>query len=199
MTAVSYTDEVLIAQIKGGDDSAFSKIYERYWEELFIIAAKVLRSKEEAADVVQDVFLSLWNRKNEITITSSLAAYLKTSVRYKAIHYIEKNVTRRDYLALLTDTAVHLVTNPEMQLHLKQMQAIINETVENMPAKMKEVYTLSRKEHLNHRQIAEQLGISTETVKKHVQHALQLIKTALGNSSLSVGILLYYLLQQKFF
>jgi len=175
------------------DQEAFALIYRRYWEGLFITAVKALRGKQEAEDVVQDVFLSLWNRRKELDIEGSLSAYLHTSVRYKAIHYIEKNITRRDYLALLTDVAVNTLSpSAEIQLQLKEVQQTIRETVARMPPKMQEVYHLSRHEHLTHKQIAEKLGISAETVKKHIQHALQLIKTALGYNSIAVSFVLLY-------
>jgi RNA polymerase sigma-70 factor (family 1) len=190
-----YTDDVLLSRMREDDSEAFTLIYRRYWEDLFVTAAKALRGKEEASDVLQDVFLSLWNRRKEITIEGSLAAYLQTSVRYKAIHYIEKNITRRDYLALLTDVAVStLPASAEIQLQLKEVQQIIHAAVATMPERMREVYQLSRHEHLTHKEIAERLGISTETVKKHIQHALQLIKTALGYSAISIPLLLEIIL-----
>lgn len=176
------------------DQEAFTLLYRRYWEDLFVAAAKVLRGKEEAADVVQDVFLSLWNRRHEINIEGSLAAYLQVSVRYKAIHYIEKNITRRDYLALLTDVVINTIPPAaEVQLQLKEVKQAIHDTVARMPPKMQEVYRLSRQEHLSHKEIADKLGISVETVKKHIQHALQLIKTALGYTSVSLSMLLLHL------
>lgn len=163
---------------------AFSLLYNRYWEELFITAVKVLRVKEEAEDIVQDVFISLWSRRNELSIESSLKAYLQTCIRYKAIHYIEKNITRRNYLALLTEVAGRYApASQEMQLHLKEIQTTIDKAVSKMPPKMREVYRLSRQEQLTHREIAEKMDISVETVKKHIQFALQLIKRDLGYSS----------------
>lgn len=173
-----------------GDTDAFATIYDHYWESLFLTAVKTLRSKEDAADVVQDVFLSLWNRRGEIAIEGSPGAYLQTSVRYKAIHYIEKNITRRDYLAMLTETAVtNLEASAEIKLQLKQVQEAIHAVIEQMPPKMKQVYQLSRQENLTHKEIAARLGISDETVKKHIQHALQLIKSTIGKSSISFILL----------
>ncbi|HEV7737462.1 MAG TPA: RNA polymerase sigma-70 factor [Chlamydiales bacterium] len=187
----THTDEYLLHLMSEDNQEAFTQIYRRYWESLFITAAKVLRGKEEAADVLQDVFLSLWNRRDQLKIEGSLAAYLQTSVRYKAIHYIEKNITRRDYLALLTDVAVNtLPASAEIRVQLKEVQETIHETVAKMPNKMREVYRLSRQEHLSHKEIAEKLGISAETVKKHIQHALQLIKVSLGYSAIALPILL---------
>ncbi|MEO9146496.1 MAG: RNA polymerase sigma-70 factor [Ginsengibacter sp.] len=170
-------DEQLLQQVAGGNRQAFTELYRRYWEDLFITATKVLRERKEAADVVQDVFLSLWNRRNELNIQGSLAAYLHTSVRYKCIHYIEKNITRRDYLVQLAEVAVSVSSpNAEVDLQMKEMQQTINNAVAKMPPKMQEVYKLSRQEHLSYKEISDYMSISVETVKKHIQHALHLIR-----------------------
>ena len=174
-------DEQLLQQMAGGNRQAFTELYKRYWEDLFITAAKALRGKEEAADVVQDVFLSLWNRRNELNLQGSLAAYLHTSIRYKCIHYIEKNITRRDYLVQFAEVAVSASSpNAEINLQLKEMQQTIKKTVAKMPPKMQEVYRLSRQEHLSYKEISDSMSISVETVKKHIQHALHLIRKDLG-------------------
>jgi RNA polymerase sigma-70 factor (family 1) len=171
------TDEQLLQQMADGNRTAFTALYRRYWEELFIIATKVLRGKEEAADVVQDIFLSLWNRRNALNLQKSLSAYLHTSVRYECIHYIEKNITRKDYLLLLTEAEINCsLINAESDLDAKEIYQAISKTVAKMPPKMQEVYKLSREEHLSHREIAEHMDISVKTVKKHIQHALHLIR-----------------------
>lgn len=181
------TDEQLLHQMSNGERQAFTMLYRRYWEDLFIIATKVLRGKEEAADVVQDVFLSLWNRREELNLQGSLAAYLHTCVRYKCISYIEKNITRRDYLAMLAQVEVSsFYPNAEINLHLKEIQQTVEKVVAKMPAKMREVYKLSRQEHLSYKEIAEHKSISVETVKKHIQHALQLIRAGLPCNTLLV-------------
>jgi RNA polymerase sigma-70 factor (family 1) len=189
-----FTDAELLRQMAEGDNQAFTLLYRRYWEGLFITAAKALRSKEEAADVVQEVFLSLWKRRDEIKVQGSLAAYLHTSVRYKCIHYIEKNISRRDYLELLIEVAVNTSsTNPEMSLQVKELEKTINRTISKMPSRMQEVYKLSRQRHLSHKEIADSMSISVETVKKHIQHALYLIRTDLpsGTYMLATAIFFY--------
>jgi RNA polymerase sigma-70 factor (family 1) len=182
--AMVYTDEQLLQRIADGDRNSFTVLYRRYWEGLFITASKVLRGKEEAADVVQDVFLSFWNRRQELHLQGSLAAYLHTSVRYKCIHYIEKNITRRDYLLMLSDVEIEsFSTNAESNLDLLEIQQTISNTVAKMPPKMREVYKLSREEYLSHKEIAEYLDISVDTVRKHIQHALYLIRKNLRPST----------------
>jgi RNA polymerase sigma-70 factor (ECF subfamily) len=188
---VIHTDETLLSLVADGDKEAFTMLYRRYWESLFSTAARALRSKTDAADLVQDIFLSIWNRRNDLRITGSLAAYLQTSVRYKVIKYIEKNVTRRDYLILLTEVLVNYQPpDAESTLQIKELQHVIQSAVAQMPNKMREVYQLSRKHHLSHKEIAERLDISDETVKKHIQHALQIIKTAISLNATTFAVLL---------
>ena len=177
------------------NEEDFTSIYRRYWEELFTTAVKALRGKEEAADVVQDVFLSFWTRRNELNIQGSLAAYLHTSVRYKCIHYIEKNITRRDYLHLLSEVeGGSFSTRAESDLQLKELQLRIHKTVAKMPVKMQVVYNLSRNEHLSHKEIAGNLSISVETVKKHIHHALNLLKINLPSGNFILTFILLSIL-----
>jgi RNA polymerase sigma-70 factor (family 1) len=189
--AAVHTDETLLSLVADGDKEAFTMLYRRYWQSLFASAAKALRSKTDAADLVQDIFLSIWNRRDALSVTGSLSAYLQTSVRYKVIKYVEKNITRRDYLTLLTEMLVsYQPPDAESQLQIKELQGVIQSAVDQMPNKMREVYQLSRQHHLSHKEIAERLEISDETVKKHIQHALQIIKTAISQNAPTFAILL---------
>jgi len=188
-----YTDKELLERISEDDSAAFTILYRRTWEEMYVVAAKALREKTNAADVIQDVFLSLWNRRHELKIEGSLTNYLHTAVRYKAIHHIEKNITRRDYLAVLADVSVNwLPPNAEVDLQLEELQKALSTVVTRMPPKMQQVYILSRQQQLSHKEIAEQLSVSVETVKKHIQHALQLIKAALQYVPSVVSLLLSF-------
>jgi len=171
------SDKQLLQRMADSERQAFTLLYRRYWEELFITAARALRRKEEAADVVQDVFLSLWHRRNDLDVQVSLSVYLHTSVRYKCIHYVEKNITRRDYLIQFAESVRSSASkSAEINLQLKEIEQTVNKTVAKMPAKMQEVYKLSRQQHLSYKEISDSMSISVETVKKHIHHALHLIR-----------------------
>ena len=131
-------------------------------------------------------------------MTGSVLAYLQTSIKYMAIRFIRKNITRRDYLQRLTRAETDSYPpDGEERLQLKEIQNVISQAVEQMPVKMREVYLLSREEQLSHQQIAARLNISPETVKKHVQHALQQIRTAIANSPVSLTTILAVLFFKK--
>ena len=177
------------------DQAAFTSVYRRHWETLFITTVRVIGNKEDAEDIVQEVFTSLWDRRKVLNLTGPLAGYLQASVKYKAINYIERNITRRHYLAALCDAAKAATpASPEVLLRVKEAQQLMQTVIENMPPKMREVFLLSRREYLSHKEIATRLGISEETVKKHIQHALQLFRSAMGKAPASIPALLFYLL-----
>lgn len=191
-------DAELVAQMVSEDINSFNELYLRYWKTLYTTAVKVLRNSDEAEDVVQDVFLSFWQRRREIVIASTVKAYLLTSIRYRAIKHIEKNITRRDYLEILTNTADQVApADAETNMALKALQDAIARALSKMPPKMLHVYKLSREENLSYKEIAAELGISTETVKKHIKFALQYIREEMVASKISVTAVLMSILFGK--
>jgi RNA polymerase sigma-70 factor (ECF subfamily) len=185
-----HTDQVLLQQLSQNDQAAFTTIYERYWKSLFREAMNVLRSQKEAEDCVQELFVSLWNRRQNLSIIS-LQAYLQTAIRYQCIDRIEKDMIRGGYLE---DFTIYLEANQimpsiEEELYARELKASIDLVMDKMPDKMREVFRLSREEHLTHREIANRLQISEETVKKQIYLALKILKSNLGNTSLAVLIM----------
>lgn len=176
----TYTDSELIALWKEGNDAVFREIYLRYDKLLYLYAYKKLRNREEAKDVVQDSFTWLLNHRNEIHLTSSLSGYLYKTVlhqildifKHKGIikkyaesgeHYIEVNSPEADYL-----------------IREKDITALIENEIAAMPPKMREIYTLKRKDFLSTKEIAGQLGLSSHTVSTQLKRALKHLKVKLG-------------------
>ena len=175
------SDRELLSRMAGDDQAAFASLYRQHWEALFVTAVRVIGNKEDAEDIIQEIFASLWGRRRDLKLTGPLAGYLQTSVKYKAINYIEKNITRRHYLDSLNKAAeAGAGASPELLLRAKEVQKEIQTVIGSMPPKMREVYRLSRQEHLTQKEIAGRLFIAEETVKKHIQNALQLLRTALA-------------------
>jgi RNA polymerase sigma-70 factor (ECF subfamily) len=189
-----HTDQILLQQLSQNDQAAFTAIYERYWKSLFREAMNVIRSQKEAEDCVQEVFVSLWNRRQALSITS-LRAYLHTAVRYQCIDRIEKNMIRGGYLEDFTTYLEANQTMPsiEEELYARELAANIDQVMDKMPDKMREVFRLSRQEHLTHREIAARLQISEETVKKQIYLALKILRSNLGNTSLAMLIVASFL------
>ena len=188
----TYTDSELIVLWKEGDDTAFREIYLRYDKLLYLYAFKKLRNREEAKDVIQDVFTWLLNNRNGIHLTGGLSGYLYKAVLYKIFdifkhkgiikkyaesgaHYIELNAVETDYL-----------------IREKDITALIEREIATMPPKMREIYTLKRKDYLSTKEIAGQLGLSEHTVSTQLKRALKHLR-------LKIGMIIYIFLFLKMY
>ncbi|WP_431210974.1 RNA polymerase sigma factor [Puia sp. P3] len=186
-----HTDESLVAALTSGDPDAFTAIYERYWDKLLVYVMRVIRRQSDAEDIVQELFVSLWKRRQELQIERSLSTYLYNSARYISIRHIEKNSTYAGYLDRL---AIQMTAysgeslGVESAIFGRELEARIDGLIGQLPEKMKEVFILSRKHHLSYREIADRLSISEETVRKQVYKSLKILREGLG---LPAGLVLW--------
>lgn len=176
------TDTVLLELLKKSDEKAFAEIYQRYWERLSLQTLKVTHSREDAKDIVQEVFVSFWKRRMEIDVKESLQAYLLKSVRNGAIRYIERNITRNRYLQTLSDSFAEDYSSPDSQFEFKEFKNCLDQAIASLPSKMQEVYLLSRNERMSYKEIANHLGVAENTVRKQVSNALKLLRASANES-----------------
>ena len=97
MQEILVTDIDLVNSMSEGDESAFQEIYRRYWYKLYTVANRKSGSEEDAEEIVQDIFISLWNRRDSIQITTTLNAYLAVSVKYRVIKILAKRNQQSKY------------------------------------------------------------------------------------------------------
>jgi RNA polymerase sigma-70 factor (ECF subfamily) len=182
-------DNELLALFKDGDQVAFKMIYERYWQVLYVAACKVIKDEEEAKDVVQEVFISLLNKRSELRVHSTLSSYLYSAVRYKVFDQISRQKVRSAYADSFSEFASQSEYSTDRALLEKEIHAEMEKEIQNLPGKMKEVFELSRKEELSHKEIAETLNISDKTVKKQISNAIKLLKPKFTNFYLFLYVL----------
>lgn len=175
------TDEQLLHLLRSDDRAAFAEIYDRYWEYMSLYVLKITRSPEDACDIVQDVFVSIWKRRAELMINGSLKAYLLKSVRNLSLRYIEKNISKKGFLASLSLYWKNSCVSTTHALEFHELESKLTRVVAQLPPKMQQVFVLSRHENLSYREIAQRLGIAETTVKKQVNNALKLIRTEVSS------------------
>lgn len=188
----SYTDQELAGLLKSGDQAAFAEIYERFWSVLFLHARNLLRENEEARDIVQELFTSLWNKGASLELNTSLSAYLYKAVRNKVFDHLKRKKVMNDYLQSLNEFMSESALIPDALIREKELAAIIESGISALPPKMREVFELSRKQHLSYQQIAEKLDISEHTVKSQVSNALRILRTKVGASAILVAYLMHH-------
>lgn len=186
-------DQELFDLVKSEDEAAFKEIYERYFDVLYIHAYKRLQDKEEAQDVIQEVFTALWDKRVHIFLTSSLPAYLFTAVRNNIFNKLAHKKYEVSYLQSLQQFINQGVCQTDHLVRENQLQALIQKEIAALPPKMQEVFSLSRNTHLSHKEIAAELNLSEQTVKKQVNNALRILRTKLG-----LLIFLYFLFNKNF-
>lgn len=178
----SQTDNELIALIKEGSKPAFSEVYQRYWPLLFRHARKLLQDEEECKDIVQDVFISLWSAVLEFNENSNLSAYLYASTRNKILNIFRKSKVAGAHLESLGNF-MEMGTNVTDHLVREHMLASqIEEEISNLPARMREVFELKRKQNLSYKEISEVMNISDLTVKTQMNKAITILRAKLRNN-----------------
>lgn len=175
-TNEKFSDADLIAQLRLGDENAFTEIYRRYWEVLLNTAYQRLRSKEDAEEVVQEIFVNLYFRRNEIDPKSTLEAYLKTALKFKVIDtYRLQQLHYKHIDNLIAETNLSPVL-PDHQLESKEFKTLILSACSKLPEKCREVFMMFRFEELSHQEIARRAEISVNTVKKHLHKAMLFLR-----------------------
>ncbi|ACU04848.1 RNA polymerase sigma factor [Pedobacter heparinus] len=175
-----FSDTELADLLKSGDRTAFTEIFNRYNSLLYIHAFKKFNNKEEARDAVQEAFAMIWAKRETLMVKSNLVGYLYTCVQHKILDQISRNKTARNYLASLQNFIDEVKEGTDDLIRLKQLSAIIDQEINALPNKMREIFELSRKKNLSHKEIAAKLNISEETVKSQVKNALKILRVKLG-------------------
>lgn len=183
-----FSDEQLCLLLKQGEERALDAILLRYWQPMYQMAAKTLKDVYAAEDIVQDIFVRIWDSRAKITFKHTLKAYLFASTRYGIYRHIRK-VHLQEAHQQAQDFQYIEHYNPENELECKELMENVAQIVNSLPSRCREVYDMSRNDQLNHREIAELLNISTKTVENQITIALKRIRIGLGK----VILLLIYL------
>jgi RNA polymerase sigma-70 factor (ECF subfamily) len=171
-------DKDLMERLRGGDDLALKLIYKKYWNQLFSSAYKMLQDQQACEDIIQELFINLWNKREQIEIKVSLKAYLYASARYEVYRQIRNSSVREDIFENIHE---RLHTPSEYgNIEHRELLSQINSIVNNLSEKCKVVYKLSRDEQLSHKEIASKLNISPKTVENHLNKALRQLRISLG-------------------
>nr|WP_121270494.1 RNA polymerase sigma-70 factor [Pedobacter schmidteae] len=171
----NFSDEELTVLLKQDDQLAFTEIYNRYWAEMYYHTFRMLKDEDSSKDVLQDVFSTLWLKSSSLNERIKLSGYLYISVRNKVLNLLAQNKVRNDYLSSVA-TFITESTNESTWFDEREILEIVEAEIRNLPPRMKEIFELSRKDNLSHKEIAEKLNLSPQTVKKQVQNALKIIK-----------------------
>lgn len=175
-----YSDEDLVSLLKEGDHLAYEIIYHRYFRLLFVHAYKKLRDREQAKDIVQELFTNLWVKRDILNFTTNISGYFFTVINNKIVDYFLHKGVQEKYIASFSGFLNTENIKADHLIREKQLALLIQNEIKQLPPKMREIFEMSRKEYLTHKQIAEKLELSEKTVDRQVSNALFRLRTKLG-------------------
>lgn len=177
-SATEYSDIELFQIFKSGEIEAFEEIYTRHWSGLIKEAQRLIGSKAESKDIVQDTFVSLFQKASAIEIKYSLKAYLYQTLRFKIINRRRNNhIHDTCHYEIYRRAKCEIVIANELET--KELSINLHSAIAGLPKKCKQVFLLSREGDYSHKNISRKLNISTSTVEKHIGKALKILREKL--------------------
>lgn len=184
-------DIELLSLLQNDDEVAYKRIYSKYAEKLFLYAMNILKHQEICEDIIQNVFVQLWEKRKDNNITH-LKPYLYQSVKFQVFksfrsqHFKQEDLTRLN----LVDASL----NASRQIEFDELESLINSLVEKLTPRCREIFIMSRFEEKSNKQIAEELGMSIQTVKNQVSKAIKKLKEQMMQEQIIIYPIIVFML-----
>ncbi len=169
-------DSTLVLLLQAGNLRAFDVIYNRFWERLYVAANRLLEDEGVSKDIIQDIFIDLWNRRASVQI-NNLNAFLYKAVKFQIAKQLRNRPINHIHLQLISELKSSYRT--EDALLFSELNEQIEQVVSTLPPRCQEIFRLSRFEHLSNKEIAHRLGISVSTVENQINIALKTLRSNL--------------------
>lgn len=169
------TDEQLVIQLSESNKNAFEEVYNRYWYKLFCISYHQTGTKEEAEELVHDLFESLWNKRSESNIRH-LSSYLVISIKNLINNHIKSKITWRKYQEYILLNKIQEISSTDENIAFNDLSQAIDKAMKKLPEKTSKVFQLSRFENQSVKDIAKELQISEKAVEYHITKSLKVLK-----------------------
>jgi len=182
-------DEALMSDIKAGNMRAFDQLYDRYSKKLLNFSLSIVKSREEAENIVQEVFLALWMNRDNISRDASVKYYIFTITYNTSISALRRKAKDDKFFEQLKDMQDSSVEQEDLQTEFSDLQGRLSVILDELPARQKEIFILHKVNGLKYQEIASKLNISVNTIENHMSRALKTIRSKLGENSLSGTIL----------
>lgn len=188
----SLDEKKTLEELNAGNYEAFTVLYERYWETFFLYVQRIIHDENEAKDIIQDTFLTIWNLKGKLGHINSFKAYTLRIAGRKALRYIRDHAQKTElidgFIIFLKDREPNALD----QLIKNELALFVEQQIDKLPERMRETYKKSRDEGLSNREIATVMKVSDQTVKKQINYSLRYLR--MGLSKFHILFVLYFLL-----
>lgn len=186
-----YDEKALLMEIAAGDERAFKKLFDLYKKRFYSVALKMTQSDDIAEDIVQDVFMNIWNKRESLVNVDNPSSYFFTAVYRRVYHHYRKIALEKKLLSVAPLPKESVNTTEEMVL-AHESGELISQAIHKLPPQQQLVFKLCKQEGKSREDVARQLHISPNTVKNHLADALKYIRTFLLNSTYTLLILFWF-------
>lgn len=194
MKSVKSNKELLLL-IKEGDMVAFYNIYERYCKRLYGFVLRYIKQEADAEEIVQEVFIKIWESRSRIDVYSSFESFLFTVAYNSTMSLFRKRVKEKKYLDHLKSLQ-QFENTPDItnEIHFEELNKKVQSLLNELTPRQREIFQLSRVDGLTHEEIAEKLNISVNTVKKHMVNTLSFLKSHIDTTLMINSFFVYLFL-----
>lgn len=193
MQISEHIDTVLLERLRDGDRAAFTTIYDAYKQPLALRLLQLLRNETYAEELLQDLFMKVWENRRQVDPTRPFKAYLYRIATNMAYNFMQRAGRERIILNEIVRSSTELYEHVEADLLKKENKALIEEMLNGLPPQCRHVFTVVKLDGLSHKEAAEQFGISTHTVNNHLQKATKYLRGYLTSPSGLPLLLMLYL------
>ncbi|QDK78730.1 sigma-70 family RNA polymerase sigma factor [Spirosoma sp. KCTC 42546] len=189
MSEQALSDDELVALLRYDNEEAFQTLYKRHWYDFFAMANRKLRDEDLAADVAQELFLRLWQKRKTLLV-SNLKAYLTTSLKHLIIDHVRTQLHGEQYASHFLYTAPIGTLDTANTVQFTELTESLNQALLQLPDKTREVFILNRFEQLPIREIALRLGLSEKAIEYHLSRSLTFLRAHLHDYATAVVLTL---------
>ncbi|WP_419800944.1 RNA polymerase sigma factor [Mucilaginibacter sp.] len=185
-----------VLRLMAGEEAAFASFYEFYAEKVYRLAFKFLKDHSQSEEIVQETFIKLWLNRSQLNPQSNIWLYLFVIAKRLSLNALRQQGQSTFAFEQFTNHHTEIYNITEEQVIAHDLEQFTERILQKLPKQQQQVYNLSRKEGLSHKEIAQKLKISTNTVKNHMVAALKFLKTYLKYADF-IGLIFLFLQNKK--
>lgn len=185
----------MLDDLRIDNEAAFEEVFKKHFRELHAYAFSLLGDWVVAEEIVQEMFLKLWEKGDVLQIRTSVKSYLYKSVYHSSLNYIRNQKVEQKYQTATAYSRTDHVNVTAQKLVMNELERHLQKALGKLPEKCRAIFHLSRFEELKYQEIANQLNISVKTVETHMGKALKILRKEMKEFLPFIAILLYNLLR----
>jgi RNA polymerase sigma-70 factor (ECF subfamily) len=186
-------DKLLVKELINGNEKAFRKLFDSYRNDLYKFSLSMVCSEEHAEEIVQDVFMKIWIKRGSLNPEMSFKSYLFTITRNKTIKFLKKAANNRKLREEIFYGKQKFVNSTDLYVRELELESLKQKALDKLSPRRRKIFEMSRNENKSYEEIAEELGISINTVRNQMSTSLEILRDfILKNKEIGLGLLLFY-------